>query len=300
MSTILSPPQNGNSLSNEEQITLTFRQTACWLAAQATRETKALNVKCAMDDNAPEELDTSLLPSMQVAQYLLDNGHPGFIPAKLHTELMSRQGDESITSETINKADNTVEVYLPCCKQCGAVLQPGHDGTRVRVMAELRASRTRRRRAQAKLRRQKRIRKNDVQYARIHDYGQQMNDSSDRLQEQCLQLTCGTCGACTYAPTHCDNKNDGNMGSTESLNASKMQITNKVRPTASKSKQQAVGGGRNKPATSNDNLEFIRLPTSKRPSDTPAQLLTLDQPRKKKKKKQAANPLMDFLSSLNS
>src|SRR5690348_1899464 len=126
MPRVSSAQQNAVSVpSVEERITATYRQSACWLAALATKESKDMRSKD--EDEAQDGWGDAVLPSIQVAQHLLDSGnHPGFIPSRLHVQLMQHQADGSTSFDAIFQAaseekngDAGIGVYLPCCKQCG-------------------------------------------------------------------------------------------------------------------------------------------------------------------------------------
>ena len=280
--------------SFEEQVTLTFRLAACWLASQATKETRAF---IEANDEAKDGSNASILPSLTVAQHLLAH-HPGFVPNQLDQQLL-RLSEDSSSLDGVFETDceTTASVYFPCCKQCGGSLQAHCNGTSVRVLAAPRMSRSQRRRLTRKHQtKASKSRKNDPQYARIWDYGQSA-DCEARLKEQCLQVTCGSCGSSSYVPTRLDTEERTTInGDRQGSKAMTSSSSKKPKLGMAKPSIRPVA---KKESGNKDDQDFLRLPSAKRAAAPPVPLQRLDQTRKKKKSKKGDNPLMDFLSSLN-
>ena len=280
--------------SFEEQVTSTFRQAACLLAARATKEARSF---ITANEKAKDGPDMAVLPSLQVAQHLLIH-HPGFVPTQL--DMRFRTSSETSTSLAgvfaINNETNSA--YLPCCKQCGSSLQANCNGTTIRVLPAPRMSRSQRRRFKRKQHHKtSKIRKNDPLYARIWEYGQALDDSV-RLPEQCLQVTCGSCGSACFVPTRLDTKESFARKDDKSV-LKAMASTSTLKNPAAVPAKLSIRTVATKATGNTDDLNFIRLPSAKTAAAPQVPLQSLDQPRKKKKPKKGDNPLMDFLSSLN-
>jgi len=163
-----------------------YRQIACLLSAGATRACRSTSAALVAGKRNRNFLDCDNddFPSQLVSQHMLWN-HPGYVPMSLlltetskdrnhsnqhvETTTLSNHTNSSnlsktnqtanvIIAKTKKKATSTImsdqrsEVYLPCCLDCGAALQPGYQGTTVRLKSvassnfTVRVSRTQRRR----------------------------------------------------------------------------------------------------------------------------------------------------------
>jgi hypothetical protein len=305
----LKPPP-AVELSYEESATGMYRQSACWLAAAATKESRAL-LPSEPTENSTGEGDGSnpafILPSRQVAQHMLRN-HPGFVATSMDAEM--RGNDESFPYEALLNARKEPfpadETYVPCCLECGAVLQAGYKDTAVRVLAAAhRLSRTQKRRQARQERRlrdaTKLNRKQQVQYANVWEYGRHQCRDASFPTKQRMELTCGSCGSNCTVPTGRDKMNRKDKGDSPVQHSAK-DSKGTARPVPSSVHQKIAATTTEKKAVNKrkDDLEdFIALPKPKKGTVAlPTERLTLNEPRRKKKKKDA-NPLMDFLSSLN-
>ena len=272
----------------EERLAATYRQSACWLASTATKETKATAHSTSGNETNKDDIARiSLFPSHQLSQQLM-HCHPGFISASLDGAMKLNKHQylfEDIPATVTAELYPSDEIYVPCCKYCGSVIQVGHEDTTLRVMAGRRLTRAQKVRASRKQRKTLKLRQNQPQFSRVWEYGEQ-SDFSVPLAEQSLKLTCGSCGNDTFVATH--GKDKQHTSYNKEGNAQDMKKFPKELEKKKDSKKRKE-----------TDLDFIPLPTIAKKSNSvlpPRQ--TLDQPRKKKKKK-SDNPLMNFLSSLN-
>lgn len=158
-----------------------YRQIACLLSAGATRACRSTSTALVAGKRNRNFLDCDNddFPSQLVSQHMLWN-HPGYVPVSLlltgtskdrKTTALSNHTNSSnlsktnqtanviiartkkkATSTTTTMSDQQSVVYLPCCLDCGTALQPGYQGTTVRLKSvesssfTVRVSRTQRRR----------------------------------------------------------------------------------------------------------------------------------------------------------
>jgi hypothetical protein len=236
-----------------EQITTNYRQRACLLATAAAKVG-----------------DKNNLPSRQVAQYLLVN-HPGYIPASMYAAFhnMNPSIDATISETALSN------IFVPCCRNCGAAIQPGLDGTTVRVVAN----------KKPKKQKQKPV-ANEEKYSNLYRFCNNNNNTSTTMRNDDKNywlVSCGSCGEHVQIPTGIVRKKAVQQ---------KGQSTNGSKPKhGTTQKQETVPAMRDEKLLDGD---FISLQERKKPT-RPVQTL-LQQGKKKKKK---PNELMNFLSSLN-
>lgn len=81
----------------------------------------------------------SILPSQLVASHMMRNDHPGLVPFRLIQDVLfastNKQEEEIKPDHPFTGSDDSDSnyCYLPCCRNCGAALQPGWNGTSLRL-----------------------------------------------------------------------------------------------------------------------------------------------------------------------
>lgn len=241
------------------------------------------------------------------APILWSQQHPGTVPAALSPQ----SGHKTTTSATGN-AD--VEVLLPCCKECGSGLQPGFNGSTVRLKhvkkkprlrqpkKSKRSNNTKRQRAWAKQKDPLSVWKTMIMATERQD---------DGITGCCnkMILICGTCQAKTVFPGLPIRSTAKYEATQTGGDQAKLKASSKVKPTNIVASATAEKGD---PQTAlEENLDFVPLETS-RHSETTAEVeggqkrkgteaatLSLKKAKKKKRPKTKSSELYNFLSSLN-
>jgi hypothetical protein len=259
--------------SREEKLSREYLQQACLLAAAAT---SAELTEKGHNSASPEPLISKV-----VAQHIMQSGrHAGYVPANFHLGHDRKADDEESSSNA-----RSAPVYLPCCRECGAPLQPGYAGTTVRLESAGNETRAQRRRNSKLASKPTPSHKQASQPSLLAEFCQRDPSLIPKNVRNYLSIRCGVCRAQSYAPGL-----DRRKKHFDANNASKRMIptyTSGAKVPTQKSKSLTV----KKKAESCD--DFIALGSPKRSSGLGT---TLSRCSNKKKK---PNQLMDFLSSLN-
>ena len=258
--------------TREQEMTTFYRQKACLLAANAS--------KGGLERGAAT---SKVLPSRIVAQHMLVS-HPGYVPVSL---LLNQMGDDNDNAEVFSPAAAAKKestIFLPTCCECGAALQPGWEGTQVRLKP-IKRTRTQRRRASRQSAKSLRKKKAEASKAisNLGEYCQQADKKKIPLGcRNYLSIKCGACGDQSIVPGIRKQRRD-TIGKVSSKTKDAME--RKIPPEESK-----------KGVEKQDRDDFISL-SRKAPSASKSTIV--DQGRKKKKKKPKSDRLLSFLSSLN-
>ena len=87
----------------------------------------------------------SFLPSQLVARHMMRNDHPSLVPFHVIQDVLfsnANKKEEEIKTDqpSTGSDDNDSNYYLACCKNCGAALQPGWNGTTLRLESSVSTS----------------------------------------------------------------------------------------------------------------------------------------------------------------
>jgi hypothetical protein len=206
--------------TESERLAKEYRQIACLLAASATQRERIDSIHPVKDTGVAS------LPilSQVVAQHLLRNDHPGFVPLLMLQQDGLQGNDEAHTSpdgqNEMNPAEHqdtsrhlvadrsshlSTDVYLPCCHSCGGALQPGLLRTTVRLVTNktlTRAQRRRLKRAQA-LAKQAPTRQHqyhtNTRPSVLADFIQRDSSQVPWDVRNYLSIKCGGCHSLSYA-----------------------------------------------------------------------------------------------------
>jgi hypothetical protein len=284
-----------------DSLTKAYRQDACLAACRATRQSllPPLETK---EQTALVQQSTSSQPpqlySLMVSSQLVGCNGDAF------ATIVGNQAN-TVSLDQNNSRDKSIN--LPCCTHCGNRLQPGSDGTQVRIKSQT-LSRTQRRRVNKYMKNHanKSSTSNTGANNNLHRY---YHDDTRTIKggKNHLSITCGVCKSHFVAP-----------GSQRELQTAKVKIpkikqqksahtkksplkqqqphtaANKAGPNKPSPPKTTSLGKRPREATKLDSSDFISL--KPRPAKQPDMRMIGSDPKKKKRKN---NELLNFLSSLN-
>ena len=286
--------RKNNATVSAPPATVEYSQRACQLVAD--------NIRSLQNDT--DDSETAEQSWLLTISEMLWRHHPGYITLakdevgdsrKKFTEedVISKKRKRRADDKDKNLNEDNLKVRMPCCRECGAALQPGYQGTTVRLQSKQKRRRTRQS-APNKTGKAKRVKKDPVL---------DWKESHALDLKECrnyLVVICGACHSKSLVPGLPDNKNENATGDTSDQDRTKLVSSSdkKGKPCLDAQMEKDK-----KQAPLDENLDFVPLENpGKKGSIQKTSILEQRKPKKKKSEKRrkgGSSQLYDFLSSLN-
>ena len=289
--------------------TAAYCRSACDLIGRNLLELQIVDE--AKNKNNDEELLDSDVPRskyrewfMAMAAQLVDEQHPGYVPAVTAGSFSSNE--KSMGNRMDMDTPTAVGVNIPSCKDCGSALQPGHNGSTVRLKRVPPPARKRQPKANKNSNNKSKSADEPLaawKHSVIMTGNENQHAASTKGCRNKMVLMCGTCQSRTAYPGLALRSNMD--GSTKRERERSPPLDKKrFKPTAKTTREEQAADSK---AALEDNLDFVPLGDPKKAPEGGsakkryADLTALHNPSKKKKAKKPKKPsqLLDFLSSLN-